>query len=384
MGFLKRIWIGLFVVALLHAQTESDSTQAGFEFTDQIRLPTTSVKHQGRTGTCWIFSTISFFESEVLRAGGDSLDLSEMYIARRTYPLKAESYVRLHGKANFEEGGLAHDVIRVMQKEGLVPESAYPGKYVEDEKHNHREMIEVLQGSLDAIVRNRAKTLSPVWPQVIEGILNVYFGELPETFLQNNESFSPKSFAHSLNLNPDDYLEFTSYTHHPFYESFVLEVPDNWSRGAFINIPLVEFMQVIQHALNKGYTLVWDGDVSEKEYFWKKGVALLPEKLWDDKTEDKQDSTGLAPESEIIVTPEIRQTYFNNYSSTDDHLMHLIGLANDQDGTRYYILKDSASEKENPFDGYVYISESYMRAKTVSIMVHHNGVPKKVKKEIGL
>ena len=381
MTFIRHFLIGLFIAGSLLAQ---DSTKSGFQFRDLIRLPTTSVKHQGRTGTCWIFSTISFLETELLRTGGDSVDLSEMYISRQIYPLKAQSYVRLHGKATFEEGGLAHDVIHVLREQGLVPESAYSGMYVEGEKHNHREMIAVLQGALDAIVQNRGETLSPVWSDVIEAILDVYLGVPPSQFELEGKILSPASFVKSFKINPDAYVSLTSYLHHPFYQSFVLEVPDNWSRGSFYNLPLDDFMKVIRHALKEGYSLVWDGDVSEKGCDYEKGIALLPKKKWEDKTDDEQDSTAVIPEPEIEVTQEIRQTCFDNYSSTDDHLMHLIGLAEDQEGTLYFIAKDSDSNRKNPYDGHHYLSESYMRAKTVSIMVHKDGIQKDIRKKIGL
>ncbi len=359
---------------------ENQDEEKGFEFTPVTEVKCTSVKNQARTGTCWSFSTTSFIEAELIRMGKDNLDLSEMFNVRHTYPLKARNYVRLHGNITFGQGSLFQDVLNVIRKEGFVPESVYSGQVIGETRHNHNELFAALRGFLDGIIKTRK--LTPVWPQAVEALLDTYLGPLPGDFVYKGKKFTARSFAHSTGFKSDDYVELTSYTHHPFYSRFALEIPDNWARNQAYNLPLDEMMAVLDHALNKGYTVAWDGDTSEKSFLHKKGVALLPLKDWDDRTKEERKKIGDAPETEKKVSQELRQQYFDNYTSQDDHLMHITGRARDQNGTKYYITKNSWGEKENPFNGFLHMSESYARAKTVSILVHKDAVPQRIAKKL--
>ena len=368
----------------LFAQEEQDEKEQGFIFTTVKKLPATGIKNQARTGTCWSFATVSFLESEAMRLGKDSLDLSEMFMVRHVYPPKARHYVRFHGMASFGSGSLAHDAMRVFRDYGAVPESVYSGKFVGQSKHNHGEMDAVLKGVLDAVIKNRGRKLSNVWLNAVNAILDTYLGKIPEKFNYNGKTYTPKSFAKEIGINPDDYLELSSFTHHPFYAQFMLEVPDNWSAGQCYNLPLDDLMAVIDNAIDNGYSIAWDGDTSEKGFNAKEGVAILPLKEWDDRTKAEKDTLCKAPEPEKVVTQEYRQETFDNYKSTDDHLMHIIGITKDQNDTRYYITKNSWGTKEKGNGGFINMSESYVRAKTISILVHRDAVPKRIGKKLRL
>lgn len=348
---------------------------SGFKFTPLKELETTHIKNQAYTSTCWSFATISFIETELLRMGKGRFELSEMFLVRKTYPRKSERYVRLHGNMAFGASGLAGDALYVIGKHGLVPESAYNGKYAGESKHNHKEMDAVLKAALDAIIKNRGKKLSKAWPKAIEGILDAYLGKVPESFSIRDKEYTPGSFANELGLNPNDYIELTSYTHHPFYTKFSLEVPDNWSLNKYLNLPIDEFMAVIDNAIENGYSLVWDGDITEQTFSQKKGVAILPRKEWDERTQEERSQIFNMPEKEKEVTQEVRQEAFDDYTSTDDHLMHIVGTAHDQIGTKYYKAKNSWGTNDSTYGGFVFLSESYVRAKTISVMVCKEAMP---------
>lgn len=327
-------------------------------FTDVKRNETSAVKNQQRTGTCWSYATISFLESELLRMGKGEYDLSEMYVVRNTYLTKAKDYIYNHGKANFSEGGQAHDVLNTIKEAGLVPESAYRGNRYDEKTHNHSEMSKVLKGMLDALVGQR-RNLSSVWFEGFESLLNVYMGENPEHFQYNNTEYTPQGFiTNELELDLDAYVELTSYTHHPFYKPFDLEVPDNWSHDPYFNLPIDALIETLDHAIMEGYTFVWDGDVSELGFNHNKGEAVL-------KEGEKADQ-------------ESRQHNFLNWQSTDDHLMHMVGIAKDVNGKKFYITKNSWGADSNEFGGFLYISEDYVRLHTVAIMVHKAAIPRKV------
>lgn len=388
--------MGLALTAVsVQAQEKADTS---FVFTDVKVNPTTSVKDQNKSGTCWSFSGISFVEDELLRKGAKDIDLSEMFIVRQCYIDKAINFVRYYGNANFGEGGGLLDVPYVFNKYGMLPEEAYTGLQYGEEKHNHGELAAILTAYLKEVVKNPNKKLSTAWLKGYVGILDAYLGKVPETFAYKGKTYTPKTFAESLNLNMDDYLAVTSFSHHDFYKPFVLEVPDNWLHGLYHNVPLSDLQQIVDKAIDKGYTVLWAADVSEKGFHWYDGVALMPKvdrnkemsgtelskwvKLKDSEKEDQlYDFSG--PVEEIEVTQEVRQEGFDNYETTDDHGMVIVGKAVDQKGNRYYKVKNSW-DSEQVYGGYFYVSEPYFLAKTMSIMVNKNAVPKECLEKLGL
>jgi bleomycin hydrolase len=366
----------ILISSFLFAQDEEEK-QDVHQFTILHNVNTTPVKHQGKTGTCWSFATQSFLETELLRMGKGEYDLSEMHIVRNLYPEKAEKYIRYHGLTNFDQGGQAHDVLMALESFGLVPEEVYPGRTSADEKHNHSEMAAVLKSSMDAVISTKEK-ITGNWKKVCESVLDIYLGENPESFEYNGREYTPKSFADELGINPDDYVEITSYQRYPFYEKTVLEVPDNWTNSEYYNVPIDDMMSIIDNAIKNGYSVAWDGDTSEKTFYRKKGYAVIP---IDDENKDEE-SEELLPEKEKIITQEMREETFDNFQTTDDHLMHLTGIAENQEGTKFYYVKNSWGTKYT-YDGYWYISESFVKLKTIAIMVHKNAIPQDIKTKLG-
>ena len=382
------------------AQADSTATDSikGFKFTDVKVIPTTSVKDQNKSGTCWAFSGTSFLEDEVRRLGGDSLDLSEMFTVRHCYDDKADRYVRMYGECNFAQGGGLLDVGYVLKKYGMVPEDAYPGLNYGEPKHDHYEMASVMENMLKAVVKKPSKKVSTAWKRALDGVLDAYLGPLPANFTYKGKKYTPETFAASLPVNPDDYVALTSFTHHPFYESFILEVPDNWVYGQYMNVPLEDLKAIADNAVENGFPINWAADVSEGGFKWNKGVALMPKgksqgdmngtelarwvKLSDrDRAADKYNFDGPVDEEE--VTQESRQQAFDNQETTDDHGMEIVGYATDQNGKRYYKVKNSWDPNQ-VYDGFLYVSEPYFEAKTVSLMVHKDAIPKAIAKKIGL
>ncbi|WMX17296.1 MULTISPECIES: C1 family peptidase [unclassified Aureispira] len=344
---------------------------AQYKITPKYDVVCTEVKNQERTGTCWSFATSSFLESEVKRTKKMDIDLSEMFSVRATYMDKAQNYILRQGKANYSEGSLSHDVINAVERVGLVPEAAFSGKSEGVEVHNHGEMISATKGMLDGL--QQRKTLSPRWKAAMNAILDIYMGDAPEQFKYDGKEYTPKSFAQFLGIKGSDYISLTSYTHHPFYQSFVLEIPDNYSNGSYQNVPMEELEQIVDNAIQNGFSVAWDGDVSEATFSHKEGLAILPqdpnrENLWD------------KPDAEIKVTQELRQSTFESKSTTDDHLMHLVGIAYDTKGTKYYKIKNSWGTS-NTFKGYLYMSQAYFQLKTVGILVHKEAIPKTISKK---
>ena len=382
----------------LHAQDSEKKSDSGYQFSIVKELPATSVKNQYRSGTCWSYSAISFLESELLRTGKDTFDLSEMFVVRNAYSDKALLYVRFNGKHNFGSGGAAHDVTSMMRKYGMVPEEAYTGMTIGEKNPVHGEMDAVLGAVVDAVLKNSNKKLTPVWHQGFNGLLDAYLGRIPEKFTYNGKEYTPKSFAGMLGLNPDDYVELASFTHHPFYSKFIIEIPDNWEMGEVYNLPLEEMMSVINHSIDQGYTVVWGADVSEKGFAWKNGVAVVPDKAaneiagmesekWAKMTDAEKEKFLYKfdrPMPEKAITQEMRQVEFDNYQTTDDHGMHLTGIAKDQNGTKYYLIKNSWGVEGSPYKGYFYASEAYVKLKTMDIMVHKNAIPKDLRKKLGI
>jgi bleomycin hydrolase len=352
---MKRL--AAFIIAILSLT----SLSAQYAFVEESKLECTEVKSQDKTGTCWSYSTSSFIESELLRMGKGKQDLSEMYIVRNIYRDKARNYILRQGTSNFSQGALAHDLIRMVGQVGLMYESDYSGLVGEDTAHNHSEMEAALKGYLDGVRKSR--NVSDKWMNGFDGILDAYLGPVPA-------GKNPQKLASSFGVNAKDYVSYTSFTHHPFGESFILELPDNYSNGSFNNVTLDELMKIIDEALANGYSLAWDGDVSEKGFAAKSGLAIVPK-------DPKRDSLFTILGDEISVTQEFRQEQFERLKTTDDHLMHIIGTAKDENGTKYYIIKNSWGEISD-FDGFLYMSESYVRLKTVGILLHKDGVPKKL------
>jgi len=365
------LFLLLFLTINLTAQVEVvPASNYGFEVKENIAC--TPVKSQDRTGTCWSFSTVSFLESEMIRTGKGNFDLSEMYIVRNIYKDKAMNYVLRQGKAQFSQGSLNHDVMRAFKTNGIMPESAYSGKVGEETKHDHSELAKGLKGYLDGIMES--KRLSTKWMAGFEGILDAYMGEVPENFEYAGKMQTVNNFSKASGLNADDYVELTSYTHHPFYESFVLEIPDNYSNGSYYNVPLTDLQSVVDNAIAKGYSVAWDGDVSEKGFSAREGMAIVPV---DEKREDLYKNPG----KEKSITQSDRQETFLSYSTTDDHLMHLTGTAVDKNGTKYYLIKNSWGEISD-YKGFLYMSEAYFRLKTVGVLVHKDAIPAKLKAKL--
>lgn len=333
----------------------------------------TPVKSQDSTGTCWAFSTLSFLESELLRQGKEEMDLSEIFIVRHLYPEKAINYFRLHGRTTFGEGGLSHDVLSAIQKYGIVPEEIYSGKKMNTTIHHHFEMVAVLKSMLDAILKLPQKHLTMEWEEAFNAVLNSYLGQPPAQFKYKGKEYSALSFAKDyLQLDLDNYVELTSFLHHPYYQKFRLEIPDNWSYYQnYWNVTLDELEEVVDIAIQNGYSVVWDGDVGDEHYANKNtNYAIVP-------LGEEVDS--LKKEKEITV--EMRQNQFDTFETTDDHLLHLIGIAHDQSGKKFYLVKDSWYAKTS-YGGYIYLSRSYFRLKTVSIMLHKNGIVSSVRKKL--
>lgn len=355
----------LFFVASLQLDAQ-------YEFKTEKKINCTAVKNQARTGTCWSFATTSFLESELIRMGMDDINLSEMFIVRNIYKDKARNYILRQGKANFSQGSLAHDLIRIAESKGIMTEAAYSGLMEGDTRYDHSEMEKGLKGFLDGI--RTSKVLTKKWKNAFDGILDSYMGPIPEQFDYNGKKYTAESFADLTKLKTDDYISITSFNHHPFYEQFILEIPDNYSNGSFYNIPMDEMMSIIDYALLKGYSISWDGDVSEKGFSARNGIAVLP-------VDNNREDLFTMPGEEIAVTQENRQANFENYSTTDDHLMHIVGIALDQKGTKYYITKNSWGEISD-YKGYLYMSEAYVKMKTVSVMIHKDGLPKNSAKKL--
>ena len=364
----------------------------GYQFTEVVTVPATPVKNQAATGTCWCFATTSFMESELLRMGKGTYDLSEMFIVRQKYMNQLQDNYLRRGDGNIGQGSLSHTFMNAYRQVGIVPEEVYTGINYDSEKHNHSEMVRYMHAIADVAVK--AKQRSPEYDKLIANLFDTYLGKLPEKFTYKGKEYTPKSFAESLGLNMDDYIELTSFTHHPYYVKFDVEVPDNWEHSLMYNLPLDEMMQTVDYALNNGYTVCWDGDVSEKGFSFTNGVAINPEvkKVEDLSNTDRARFEKLGekerleevfkferPYPEINVTPEVRQAGFESFVTTDDHLMHLTGIAKDQNGTKYYITKNSWGTDRNKFGGYLNMSESFVRAKTIYVMVHKDAIPKAIK-----
>lgn len=389
------VWALLFYNLSLLAQITKNED---FNFTIIKELAHTPVKNQYHTSTCWSFSGLSFFESEMLRTGKPETDLSEMFVINYCYRNKAQKFVRMQGKTNFGPGGIFYDIIDVIKNYGILPLQIYPGIKYNEDKHDHGEMDEVLRKMVEAVNENKSKKLTPVWMDAVKKTVDSYLGEIPEKFDYKGKTYTPKSFVNDYcGINPDNYIQITSFSHHTYYEPFILEVPDNWIWSNFYNVPLDEMQRIIDNSLEKGYTVAWASDVTEKGFATsKKGIAVVPDVmtldslnavcLKKDSVPDKTESLSLNPNKpfkEKVITQEIRQTAFDNQETTDDHGMHIIGLAKDQNGKIYYKVKNSWGNYNN-YDGYFYASKPYVRYKTTSIMVNKDAIPNDIRKKLGI
>ena len=341
--------------------TDKTVKSGGYEFTLDTEVSCSPVRSQDRTGTCWCYAGTSFLESELMRRSEGTHDLSEMFVVKNIYRDKALNYVLRQGKANFSQGALAHDYLNAIEKYGIVPEEVFSGKTIGETAHDHGEMEALLTGMLEATVKQ--KKLTPRWNQAFTGVLDVYLGESPDVFQYRSASWTPEDFADSIEFDADDYIAFTSYSHHPFYEPFVLEIPDNFSNGSFMNVPIDDIVEIIDTAIDSGFGVMWDGDVSEKGFSANRGIAVLPA--------DKSNKGLNRPVEQMEVTQELRQERFLSYSTTDDHLMHLVGRATDQEGNKYYLIKNSWG-KIGPHKGYLYMSEAYVRLHTLAITLNRD------------
>ena len=397
----KLILTLLFCISIINVNAQKKKSKAepveGYKFSTIVSLPATSVKNQSRTGTCWCFATTSFIESELIRMGKGEYDLSEMFIVRQNYIDRLNDNYLRRGKGNVSQGSLSHDWMRVFSNKGIVPDEIYPGLNYGSDIHNHSEMASFIKAVSEVPVKR--KNQSEQYHMIVNSILDTYLGEVPETFSYEGNTYTPKNFAKHIGINPDDYVEITSFSHFPFYTPGKIEIPDNWTHSDFYNVPVGELTEIMDYALNNGYTVNWDGDVSEKGFSHTNGVAINPNVM---KTEDFSETDRARfedmtraerleevykfekPFPEIEVTQDIRQKGYEAFVTTDDHLMHITGIVKDQNGTKYYITKNSWGTARNKFGGYLNMSESYVKAKVIFIMVHKDAIPEAIKSKLGL
>lgn len=380
---------------------ETNKKDSEYKFKVLKDLEATDVQDQGRTSTCWSFSSLSFFESEIIRIKKERHNLSEMFIVRNAYLGKAENYLRMYGTFTFGPGGAFHDIPWVIKRYGIVPEEVYGGLNYGASAHKHSEMEAVVESAVKALAKKPQNgKLTPVWKNGIEGILDAYLGDMPSNiddfnFSYKGKKYNPKTFSESLGLNMEDYISLTSFTHHPFYSNFVLEVQDNWALQSSYNLPLDEFMEVMESALMQGYTFAWGADVSEKGFGYRDALAILPEdestikksgkdsKRYNDAGAERISNAFNSPVKEKKISQKDRQIAFDNQETTDDHGMHVTGLVEDQNGTKYFIVKNSWGES-NEKDGYFFASFPYVRYKTLNIQVHKDVLSKDLKKKLGI
>ena len=377
----------------LNTVAQEHKKEEGFVFSTVKENPITSIKNQNRSSTCWSFSSLAFLESELLRQGKGEYDLSEMFVVHHTMADRAERYVRLHGDNSFSPGGSFYDVVYCMNNYGLVPQEAMNGIMYGDTLPVHNELDAVAEAYVNAIAKGKLTKLTPVWMNGLNAIYDTYLGKCPEKFSYKGKEYTPLTFAKSLGLNADDYVSLTSYTHHPFYKKFAIEIQDNWRNGESWNLPIDEFMTVIENAVNNGYTVAWGSDVSE-DGFTRDGIAVVPQMNRTDLTgsdmarwtgltmADKRKELTSKPMPEMDITQEMRQKAFNNWETTDDHGMLIYGMAKDQNGKEYYMVKNSWGTN-NKYKGTWYASKAFVKYKTMNILVHKDALPKEIAKKLG-
>ena len=400
---MKQFFIsgGIFLLtSSVFAQVEpiKNVENSDYRFSKVTHLDATPVQSQGMTGTCWSFSALSFFESELMRKGNKNPDvLSEMYVVRKAYESKAEKYIRMDGKTNFGEGGAFHDIPFVIKNYGIVPEGVYNGLNYGSNSHDHSELSAVITGAVEGVLKHvqHGSGVSSTWKIAVKGILDAYLGADPSTFEWKGKKYTPQTYANELGLKMDDYVSLTSFTNHEMYSSCELAIPDNWVWGESYNVGLTDLVDACEYALKNGYTLAWGADVSEKGFSFKNGIAIVPEdpstievkgkdnKNFSDAGADRSSNAFLSPQKELNITPELRQEGYDGKTTTDDHGMHIVGLYKDQNGTRYFLVKNSWGTGNFP-KGYLYVSENYFKWKTINIYLHKDGVSADLKKKLKL
>jgi bleomycin hydrolase len=397
--YKKFYFAGVFLVASLvsFAQEFKNTENSNYSFKKVYHHEATPVQSQGNTGTCWSFSALSFFESEMIRLGVKNPPvLSEMFVVRKAYELKADKFIRMDGKINFSEGGAFHDIPLVIKQFGIVPYDLYNGLNGA-KSYNHSTMF----SELNTIVQNTLKLVGkpegiPMeWKKQLESALNKNLGEDPKEFVWNDKKYTPNSFANSIGLNMDNYVSLTSFTNHAPYKRCQLAIQDNWAWGDSYNVSLDDLVESVKYALGKGYTVAWGADVSEKGFSFKNGIAIVPEntasidvkgtdnKNFSDAGADRVSNAFLNPSKEMKITPEVRQLAYDNKTTTDDHGMHIVGMYKDQNGTDYFLVKNSWGTTNYP-KGYLYVSEAYFRYKTINIFVHKEAIWKDLESNLGL
>lgn len=399
MTSVSRLLLAAFVLSSFigFAQDTITNKKGSKYLFDSLKsLDATPIEDQNSTGTCWSFSALSYFESELMRMGKGDHRLSEMYVVRKAYEGKADYFVRMHGNHNFGAGGAFHDIPWVINRFGIVPLEVYKGLSYGSEEHNHDELDGILTAAVKVVKDNPQKKLTPAWKGAIAGVLDAYLGEDPTEFKYKGKKYTPRSYADELGLNMADYVAVTSYTHHPFYSNFVLEIPDNWAFGSVYNVPLDELMTVMEQSVMKGYTFAWGADVSENGFAFRDGLAILPNdpntiqkkgkdsKYYNNAGAEKISNAFEEPVPQLWVTQEQRQEAFDNFETTDDHGMHVTGIVKDQNGDKYFVVKNSWGDKYNDCDGYFYASFAYARYKTMNIFVHKDALSSELKKKLGI
>ncbi|MGG7033923.1 MAG: aminopeptidase C [Flavobacterium sp.] len=371
------------LVNSLNANASTKSKES-FKFTEMINLENTPVKNQGSSGTCWSYSGNSFIESEMIRMGKKPVELSQIFTARNAYVEKGKMYVRMHGAVALGEGGAFHDVMNMYKKYGTVPQSVYTGLNYGTDKNKFNEMSAILEAALAAIIKNPNGELSPAWEKAYSSIIDSYLGAVPQSFDYNGKKYTPQTFAKEVvGINADDYVEFSSLKEYPYYSKFTLLIPDNWCFDQVYNVKMDEITEIIDNALKNGYTVAWGGDVSEKSFSWKNGVAFVSEKRFEDMTAEEKADMFNGPKKEGAINEDLRQKQFDNWTTTDDHGMHIVGISKDQNGKEYYIVKNSWG-LSNDHKGYLYMTKDYAKFKVTDIMVHKKAVPSAIAKKINI
>lgn len=358
----------------------SENSKQGFSFTPVINVECTSVKNQGRSGTCWSYSGNSFLESEMIHKGKKPVDLAEIYTARCAYLEKAINYVRMHGSVNWGDGGELHDVTNMYAKYGAIPQDVYTGLIPGVQYNDFSKMQAELKPFLDSIIKQ--EKIDPKWQTAFIAIMDKHLGKVPETFTYNGKTYTPQTFAKEIvGLDAADYVEVSSFTMSPYYQKMFFPVPDNWSFDMVYNVKLNELTDIIDNALKAGYTVGWASDVSEKYFSWKNGVAFVPVKSMDEMTSEEQKALFAGPKPEAEITEQLRQEAFDNYETQDDHGMQIVGISKDQNGKEYYVVKNSWGAS-NDYKGYLYVTKNYVKYKTTAIMVNKGGLTKDMKKKL--